>query len=140
MSTKPEQTVRVGYENINILSESARKYKSKQLVNHIRDASYDAFMMGEVGLFWPKIDTCDQWDKPVTAIFGFNNTEPDVTQKLQYGGVGIVEMGEIKHRITAPGKDPSSLGRWVWMRMTGKEGHITRFVTVYRPCVGGGGS
>jgi hypothetical protein len=145
MTTKPEQTVRVGYGNINILSESARNYKSKQLVNHIRDANYDAFMMGEVGLFWPKLDACDQWDERVigldsTAIFGFNNTEPDVTQKLQYGGVGIVAMGEIKHRITARGKDPSGLGRWVWMRMTGKEGHNTRFVTVYRPCVGGGAS
>ncbi len=96
--------------------------------------------MEEVGLSWCKLDPSDQWDERVTgltdstAVFAHNTTEPDLSEKLQYGGVGMVATAEVKHKIIDRGKDPSGMGRWVWMRMEGKEGHHVRFVTAYRPC------
>jgi hypothetical protein len=129
-----------------MLSESARNYKSRQLVQHIRDAEYDVFCLNEVGLYWNKLDASDQWAERVigltdsTAIFANNTTEPELSHKLQYGGVGIVATGEAKHRITCRGKDLSGLGRWVWIRITGKEGHHVRILTSYRPCQSGGAS
>jgi hypothetical protein len=49
-------TFRVGRQNINMLPASARHYKSRQLVNHIREGEYDIFFMNEVGLYWNKLD------------------------------------------------------------------------------------
>ncbi len=144
LASKPPQTFRIGGQNVQLLPENARHYKSRQLVNHIREGEYDIFMMEEIGLFWGKIDPSDQWDERVmgladsTAIFAHNTTEPELSDKLQYGGVGMVATAEAKHRIVERGKDPSGMGRWVWMRMEGKEGHHVRFVTAYRPCQSGG--
>ena len=146
MTKKYPCTIRCGMQNINMLPESSRHYKSRQLINLIREGEYDVFLMNEVGLCWNKLDPSDQWSERTrglpdsTAIFAHNALETQVTDKLQYGGVGIVATGEVKHRITERGKDPSGLGRWAWIRMTGKEGHNVRFVTVYRPCQSGGAS
>jgi hypothetical protein len=137
-------TWRAGLQNINLLPASARHYKSRQLVNHIREAGFDVHFLNEVGLYWEKLDACDQWSERViglpdsTAIFAHNTTEPGSSDKLQYGGVGIVVTGESKHRIVSRGKDPTKMGRWAWMRMEGKEGHHVRLVCAYRPCESGG--
>jgi hypothetical protein len=137
---------RAGLQNINLLPASARHYKSRQLVNHIREAEFDVYFMNEVGLYWEKLDACDQWSERVlglpdsTAIFAHNTTEPELSDKLQYGGVGIVVTGETKHRIVARGKDPTGMGRWAWMRMEGKDDHHVRLVCAYRPCQSGGAS
>lgn len=144
MAQKKAQTIRVGMQNINLLPQSARNYKSRQLVNHIREGQYDVFLMNEVGLYWSKLDPSDQWSERTiglsdsTSIFANNTREPQLSEHVQHGGVGIVATGEVKHRITEKGSDPSGLGRWVWMRMSGKEGHHVRFVTAYRPCQSGG--
>ena len=146
MNKKQPCTMRCGLQNIHLLSESARHYKSRQLVQHIRDAEYDVFCMDEVGLYWNKLDASDQWAERAiclpdsTAIFANNTTEPQLSHKLQYGGVGIIATGEAKHRITDRGKDQSGLGRWVWIRLTGKEDHHVRIMTLYRPCQSGGAS
>ncbi len=52
LASKPPQTFRVGGQNVQLLPENARNYKSRQLVNHIREGEYDMFMMEEIGLFW----------------------------------------------------------------------------------------
>jgi hypothetical protein len=64
-------------------------------------------MMNEIGLFWRKLDSTDQWEERVsggiihetTAIFAHNTNEPDLTDKLQYGGVGMIATAEAKQRI-----------------------------------------
>ena len=144
MKKKPPHTMRCGLQNLHLLSEHAKTYKSRQLVQHIRDGEYDVFLMNEIGLYWDMLAAADQWSERIrelpdsTAIFANNTTEPLRSEKLQYGGVGIVATGEAKNRITDRGKDPSGLGRWVWIRLTGKEGHNVRILTLYRPCESGG--
>jgi hypothetical protein len=73
-----------------------------------------------------------------TSIFAYNTNEPTLEDKVQYGGVGIVASSDIKHSIVKRGKDPSGIGRWTWLRSSGKEGHHVRYVTAYRPCESGG--
>ena len=110
MHKKNPLTIRCGLQNLNILPESARNYKSRQLMNHLREGEYDVFMTTEVGLYWHKLDPSDQWSERAlslpdsTAIFSNNTTEHGLSDKLQYGGVGMVASGEVKHRITARGK------------------------------------
>jgi hypothetical protein len=142
LSKKPAHTFRCAFQNIQVLPESARHYKSRQLVNHLREGKYDLVMLNEVGLSWNKLDAADQWDDHVligglhdsTAIFSYNTQEPTLLAKMQYGGVGIIAMAEAKHMIIDRGYDPSGMGRWAWRRMEGKEGHHMRFVTAYCPC------
>lgn len=145
MGRKPSQTFRIGFQNINLLPTSARHYKSRQLANHIREGDYDIWMMNEIGLYWPKIDPPDQWEERIfgslqdsTAVFAYNAQEPSVSEPIQYGGTGMVGTAEIKCRLQDRGRDPSGMGRWVWMRLTGKDGHHVLFVTAYRPCQSGG--
>jgi hypothetical protein len=145
--SKKQPQIRGGFLNVNVFTESARTLKSRQLTNHIREGEYDIFMMDEIGTFWAKLDPADQWEERAwlcdsTAIFTYNTTEPELSEKLQYGGVGLVATSEIKHCIIDQrGKDPSSMGWWTWMRMVGKEGHHdVRYVSAYRSCQSGGAS
>jgi hypothetical protein len=61
--------------------------------------------MQEVGLYWRKLKASDQWSERTqglpdsTAIFAHKMTEPDLSSKLNYGGMGTVATGEIKHHI-----------------------------------------
>ena len=41
---------------------------------------------------------------------------------------------DIKSRMASKGSDPSKLGRWTWVRIEGKAGESTVFVSAYRPC------
>ncbi len=141
MTTKRENTVRIGLQNMQLLPENAKHYKSRQSVDHIKQGECDVWLMSEIGLCWPKLDACDQWFERVLgklhdsyALFAHNNQEPELTDKIQYGGVGLIASSELKHRIIDNGKDPTGLGRWVWIRIQGKEGHTTRIVSAYRPC------
>jgi hypothetical protein len=80
LSKKPAHTFRCAFQNIQVLPESARHYKSRQLVNHLMEGEYDLVMLNEVGLSWNKLDAADQWDERVligglndsTAIFSYN--------------------------------------------------------------------
>jgi hypothetical protein len=68
------------------------------------------------------------------ATFAYDDQEMSITEKTQYGGVGIVASSAFKHRIIGSGKDPSGLGHWVWIRIQGKEGHMMRITSAYRLC------
>jgi hypothetical protein len=66
--------------------------------------------------------------------FSYNKTDDYNAQSPRtYGGTGIIIMPSSVPRITDKGEDPLGLGRWTWARIQGKQGHITRFVTAYRP-------
>ena len=54
---------------------------------------------------------------------------------LQFGGVALIAIGEIVHRIVESGKDERKLGRWVWIRIQGKHNQCTRIISGYRPNV-----
>jgi hypothetical protein len=70
--------------NIQLMPEGVRHYKSRQLVNHNIAGEYDIWMMEEVGLYWGKLDSSDQWEERaligslhnITAVFANNTTEP----------------------------------------------------------------
>jgi hypothetical protein len=136
MNTKQQNTVRLAMQNIQLLPENARHYKSRQLINHIIQAELDAFMCPEVGLNWKAVSAENQWVERTQgklsgskAVFAHNTTEPAITDAIQYGGVGIVATRELAHRIISQGRDPTNLGRWVWIRIQGKEGHTVRIAT-----------
>jgi hypothetical protein len=95
----------------------------------------------KVGLCWRKLIASDQWEERTfgkhhdsMSIFAYNTTEPTLEDRIQYGGVGIVASSKIKRSILKRGKDPKGMGRWIWIRSAGKEGHHVGYVTFYYPC------
>ena len=74
--------MRVGLQNLHLLSEHAKTSKNRQLVQHILEGEYDVFLMTEIGLYWDKLAASDQWSERTrslpdsTAIFTNNTTEP----------------------------------------------------------------
>jgi hypothetical protein len=126
---------------MQLLPENSKHYKSRQSIDHIKQGEYDVWIMNELGLCWPKLAAVDQWFECVLgklndshSIFAHNTQELEVTDTVQYGGVGLVSSSEVKHRIIDQGRDPTGLGRYVWIRLQGREGHTTRIVSAYRPC------
>jgi hypothetical protein len=141
MKKKEQNNFRVVSQNIRLLPEVATTGRSRRVVNTISNTEADVFTMTEPTLFWPLVSTENKWFERIVgkfrshrALFGCNTTEPTKTGLQQYGGVGLVAVDETATRSREAGKDPSGLGRWVWMRFQGRNNHITRVVSVYRPC------
>jgi hypothetical protein len=81
MKTKQGNTMRIAPQNIQLLPENSRHYKSRQLIDHIAQAELDALLMNEVGLNWRSVSTDDQWVERTTgkligskAVFAHNTT------------------------------------------------------------------
>jgi hypothetical protein len=141
MQNKPIETTRIALLNIQLLPENSKHYKSRQLIDHITQAQLDGIFLNEVGLNWKAIPPKDQWAECTfgklmgsQATFANDMTELEHTEPIQYGGVGIVTNQDLSSRIIERGWDPKQLGQWVWIRIQGKEGHIARLATAYRPC------
>jgi hypothetical protein len=58
----------------------------------------------------------------------------------QWGGMGVILKGKIKHYIKDSGGDPTGLGRWTWVRIQGKGGVVLCYVSIYSPCKSKGGA
>jgi hypothetical protein len=147
MQSKPPETTRIGFQNIQLLPENSKHYKSRQLINHISQAQLDGFLLNEVGLNWNAVEPGGQWAERTLGklmgrqgTFAHNSTELGTTETIQYGGVGIVTNQALSSCIIDAGRDPTNLGRWVWLRLQGKEGHTVRIATAYRPCESPGAS
>ena len=59
------------------------------------------------------------------------NSKDRNAEQYQPGGVAMFSVGKIAHRVVEQGKDPSNLGRWVYVRYRGKHDRTFRVVTVY---------
>ena len=60
MKTKRENTIRVGLQNMNLLPERSKHYKSRQAVDHIKQGECDSWLGNEGGLCWSKLEAGDQ--------------------------------------------------------------------------------
>lgn len=66
------------------------------------------------------------------------NQHFDSGKEQQIGGVSIVATNTLAHRSTFTNNDPTGLGRWTSMLLSGKKGISTRIVCAYRPCKSNG--
>ena len=75
-------------------------------------------------------------NKRTYSHLSYNTNDGESTKWNQYGGTGITLNADLKSRMTTSGSggDPTKLGRWTWVRIGGKDGIATVFVSAYRPC------
>jgi hypothetical protein len=59
-------------------------------------------------------------------------------EMVQFGGVGIMAVDDVSHRVVGQGQDATGLRRWAWIRLKGKQGHFLRVASAYRPVHGQG--
>ena len=52
----------------------------------------------------------------------------------QYGGTEVTLMADMKSRMASKDADPTKLDQWTWVRIEGKAGESTVFVSAYCPC------
>ena len=116
--------------------------KNKEICEQITTTKSDITLMQEVGLNWGMLPAEDQWSErkkkrlPSTnrSTFAYNkndiNTGNDPTQ---YGGTGVITIGEATARVIDTGEDTTRLGRWSWARLKGKNGSTSRWISVYAP-------
>jgi hypothetical protein len=146
MTRKSDHTLRIMLHNVNRLPISRSTDKSKKFISTIPNKQIDVALITEVGLYWKLLDGGDQWYERVQESFqatrskmAYNNTEPTLTATVQFGGVGLIAVDDIAHRVSDQGQDITGLGRWSWLRLKGKQGHHLRIVSAYRPVTGGSG-
>ena len=144
MVTKSPNSTRILAININGIGVTRSNEKCTSLRRYIQEHQVDVTCISETNVNWAKLRTMNTlWDRTKGwfehRIIGVAyNIQQRVTgkKKKQQGGTATLLKDKIAHRHKDNGFDPTGLGRWSWVRISGKQGCITRFVTVYCPIKG----
>lgn len=135
-----ESCWRIGFQNIGPQKANSQHPNALRTMAHIKQGQYDIFLMNKLGLRWGKIPLPHCWYQRtqnafdrVSSVIGYNVHEHAIASPYQAGGTGIVITEAVIPRKDTQGKDPTGLGRWVWLRVTGKDQFAVRFIAAYRP-------
>ena len=147
LGKKRQNTTRVCLVNINGIGMKRQSKKSEEIRNFMDGGSVDVMGLVETNVNWSKLRARDTlWDRTKTwfehrAISVAYNTKDGVSaSKRQQGGTATLLKDKIAHKLQDTGFDPSGLGRWSWVRIRGRQGCVTRMVTVYCPVKTGKGN
>ena len=61
---------------------------------------------------------------------GYNLQDKDAPRSQQ-GGVETMTMHKLAYKVSESGGDPIKLGKWIWVRLQGKNNKNLRVATVY---------
>ena len=145
MKKKGNKHVRISFVNVNGIGSFARHEKSEGVRRYIVDNSVDVMGIAETNVNWMKVKNKDTlWDRtkawaPDRRLGVSYNLHQRIPSKAQPGGTATIAVNDMAHRYKECGYDPSGLGRWSWIMVSGKQQCVTRFVTVYAPQKGGRG-
>jgi hypothetical protein len=67
MRNKQPSTVWIAFQNMQLLPENAKHYKSRQLIQYIVQAELDAMLLNKVGLNWSGLAAENQWAERITG-------------------------------------------------------------------------
>lgn len=70
-------------------------------------------------------------NRPLVTTHGYN-THGSHGKRL-WGGAFVAAIDQTVDYVAETGKDNSGLGRWAWVKFLGKEGHVARIISAYRP-------
>jgi len=138
-STKEENIIRLGCENVNSLSIFDKKQtKRRKLINLHSRHQTDGACIVEHGTNFAHSDA--QGDKGPEHIFssmrgsrisvGFNRNENH--SRSVPGGTMVATFSRLSSFVIDSGTDTTRLGRWSWI-LVGSGQHRTRIVSAYQP-------
>ncbi len=139
LTTRRTGTLRVALQNIQRLPVDRRDSKHEDLTHWLDKDGIDIAILTEINTYWPKVKPHQQWEERSEGLFpqGIKSTfcynkNSEFPGTVQYGGVGLLAMGETRHRPCGTGEDSTGLGRWTWMRQQGKGECHLRVIGAYR--------
>jgi hypothetical protein len=117
----------------------ANSIKDDIIRQRINAWEFDIFGLSETNVDWRLIPeqhklffrTKSWWENTHTS-HAHNVALPPVSRK-QFGGVALFSTGPSVHRIIGKGVDRSLLGRWSWTLYRGKNNHLLKIYSAYRP-------
>ena len=106
----------------------------------------DVLGLSEVNINWDMVEQKDNiwertegWFENIKLTAAHNKRDPN-SERVQPGGTITIAKDDIVHTTRGAGTDESGLGRWSWIKFTGKQQYKTRVVTVYSPASSGKGA
>ena len=137
----PPDVTRVAFQNCGPQPQLKYAHKARGGSASIEAGSYDIILVAEHSLNPAKLDPQQGWhDRMCMSARGtyfklsYNTNDGPDTPWNQYEGTGITVNTNLKSRMSDKRSDPIGFGRWTWVRIEGKAGEATVFVSAYRPC------
>ena len=119
--------------------------KSHNIRQFMELEDVDIMGLSKVNIHWDKIgqkdgiwERMEGWFKNISVSPSYNVHDPNASRD-QRGGTLMLSKDGMVHTVRGTGSDASGLGRWSWMKITGKHDYTTRVVTVYSPASSGRG-
>ena len=138
---KDSSMIRIMMENINNIGLIANNNpKQEALMEWIIQNDVDVACWLEIGIAWQTLRRkdhllqrlhCEQWQNARVVT---SNNRHDSTHLSQPGGTATLTFGPISNTIDKRGYDPSGLGRWSWIQLSGRHDVNTVIITAYNPC------
>jgi hypothetical protein len=136
----PENTLRIGFININGVPSSAGDPKNKMIFNSIKSKQISILGMAELNKCWYLVPDRDKWKERTRGWWesahhnlGYNRKDNELATIFQPGGTAVLSIDGSSHRVIQSGQDPKGLGRWTWTLYRGKNNIKLRVVSLYRP-------
>ena len=139
---KKKGIIRFMFQNVNGLGYSHESVKSIGVRNTMYNNEVDIMCMAETNLNWSKLrrtqslqQLARRWYQTSKTVVSYNQHQRKSSSKHQPGGTAVMCKGEMALRAIAPMYDTRRLGRWASQAYQGKNGMVTRVVSVYVPIV-----
>ena len=133
--------------NVNGIGCSKSSCKSDDIRHFMDKKEVDVMGLAETNVNWAKVRNKDtlwertrSWFEHRVLSVAYNTTDRIGKKRHQQGGTATLLKNKIAHRHKDSGFDRTGLGRWSWVRIAGKQGFVTRFVTLYCPVKTGKGN
>ena len=146
LGKKKKHTTRVCFVNINGLGKKQKGPKSEEIRTFMTKNKIDVMGMVEININWARVANKDtlrertrHWFEHRIISVGYKTHDRNNKTSQQQGGTTTILKDKIAHRHRDCGFDMTGLGRWSWVRIAGKQGCVTRFITVYCPVYTGKG-
>jgi hypothetical protein len=138
LTAKPNNSFRVGFQNINGFNLDSTDEKSRKLQHITTQHNFDFLGIQEVNLHLKIMGTAGVWAERHHSTFtGFTHASTTLhcssRARRIFGGTACFMPTATAHRAVEHGHDPSDLGRWCWTLLRGRNGLHTRIITGYRP-------
>ena len=125
--------------NTNGIGMYARDGRSEDIRRFIQEKDIDVMGIAETNVHWGKVHACHTlWDRtkrwaPNRRLGVLYNVHQRLPSAHQPGGTATLVTNDLAHRFNSLGQDHKEIGRWSWVKVTGKQNCVTQFVTVYCP-------
>ena len=137
--------MRFSFVNVNSLGLSAQAEKNRDIRQFRELEKVDIMGLAEVNVHWdlvPQQDSIwertDGWFEHRRVGVSYNKHDSNATRSQPGGTITLAKDAAVLSTQEV-GADETGMGRWSWLKLTGKHKCITRVVTVYSPSGSGDG-